>query len=292
MNKLFTGTGVAMTTPFKKDKSIDFDALERLIKHVENHVDYLVVMGTTGEAAVLSNDEKTEVVNFVKQKNTNQLPIVLGIGGNNTQAVISTIQNTDLKGIAGILSVTPYYNKPSQQGLYNHYKAISEASPVPIILYNVPGRTSVNLAADTVIKLANECKNIVAVKEASGNFSQIMQIIKHKPQGFKVLSGDDALTLPLISAGMDGVISVTANAFPKEFASMTRLALQGNFEQAKEYHYQLLDFTEALFKQGNPGGIKCALEILGISANELRPPLAPIDATLYNEIKEEMERVR
>lgn len=291
MNKGFSGTGVALITPFKADKTIDFEALKKLLSHVSKGVDFLVLMGTTGEAAVLSSEEKGELIRFVKQENTANLPLVLGIGGNNTAAVVESIQSSDLEGISGILSVAPYYNKPTQAGLYNHYKAIAEASPIPIILYNVPGRTSVNIEAETVLKLAHDFENIRAVKEASGNFAQIMQIIKNKPAGFQLLSGDDPLTLPLISLGAEGVISVTANAFPQLFSQMVRAALKGNYKDAQKGHFRLLDFTESLFLQGNPGGIKAALEIMGICKAELRNPLAPVDRVVYKTIRAEMEQV-
>lgn len=292
MNKRFNGTGVALVTPFKDDKSIDFDALKKLIDHViSGGVDYLVVMGTTGEAAVLTSDEKTKLIKFIKTETAGKTPIVIGIGGNNTAALVNTINKTDFSGINGILSVAPYYNKPTQAGLYNHYKAIAEASPVPIILYNVPGRTSVNISAETTLKLANDFENIQAIKEASGDFAQIMQIIKNKPTGFQIISGDDPLTMPMISAGASGVISVTANAFPKEFSQMVKFALQGHFQKSRELHYKLLDFTESLFLEGNPGGIKAALDILGICKQNLRNPLAPVSQETYNTIKAKLKEV-
>ncbi len=291
MEKIFSGTGVALVTPFKLDKSIDYKALKKIINHVSNYVDYLVLLGTTGEAAVLSENEKRDLINFVKKENRNELPIVLGIGGNNTDAVVKTLKSADLEGISGILSVAPYYNKPTQKGLYNHYKAISAASKLPIILYNVPGRTSVNISADTVLRLANDCENIVAIKEASGNFAQIMQIIKNKPENFTVLSGDDTLTLALIALGAEGVISVTANALPESFSLLVENALNGNFDEAAKYHYKILDFSEALFLEGNPVGIKAALNVIGMCANEFRSPLTRVDAEVYNKIKNELKSI-
>jgi 4-hydroxy-tetrahydrodipicolinate synthase len=292
MNKLFSGTGVALVTPFKEDKSIDFDALKKLLKHVTaGGVNYLVAMGTTGEAAVLTAEEKTKLITFIKTETAGKTPLVIGIGGNNTAALVKTIEHTNFDGISGILSVAPYYNKPTQVGLYNHYKAIAEASPVPVILYNVPGRTSVNISAETTLRLANELENIMAIKEASGDFAQIMQIIKNKPSGFQVISGDDPLTLPLISVGMEGVISVTANAFPKEFSQMVNFALQAEFQKARELHYKLLDFTESLFLEGNPGGIKAALDIMGICKQNLRNPLAPVSRESYNTIDLKLKEV-
>lgn len=292
MNNRFEGTGVALVTPFNDDKSIDFDALKKLLDHVIfGGVNYLVVMGTTGESAVLSPQEKSELVKYVKKQSGEKLPLVMGIGGNNTQAVINTIKNTDFSGISGILSVAPYYNKPTQAGLYKHYKAIAQASPVPVILYNVPGRTSVNIAAETTVQLARDFENIAAVKEASGNFDQIMQIIKNKPTDFQVISGDDPLTVPLISIGAEGVISVSANAKPEKFSQTVQAALDGNFLKAAQDHYQLVDFINSLFLEGNPGGVKAALNILGICKNIVRSPLAPVSPETYEVIKEKMQAV-
>ncbi len=286
----FTGTGVALITPFREDKSVDFTALTNLVNSVTaGGVNFLVVLGTTGESVTLSESEKQAVVNHIIEINASKLPIVLGMGGNNTKSLTDTIKNTDFTGIDGILSVAPYYNKPSQEGLYLHYKEIAQASPVPIILYNVPGRTSSNISAQTTLRLANEFQNITAIKEASGNFTQIMQIIKNKPAGFTVLSGDDAITLPLISIGMSGVISVVANAFPSDFSKMINEALDGNYETAKKLHYKLLDIINSLFKEGNPGGIKAALKILSndkiLSQKYVRLPLVPASDKLYADIE-------
>ena len=241
MHKKLTGTGVALVTPFRVDDSIDFNSLKKLVEHVvSGGVEFLVVMGTTGENPVLSQQEQKAVFDYVLEVSEKKLPLVFGIGGNNTQAVVNTIKNTDFTNIDAILSATPYYNKPTQKGLYIHYKTIASACPVPIILYNVPGRTSVNLSADTTLKLANDFENISAIKEASGNLDQIMQIIKNKPADFTVLSGDDTYVMPYISMGMEGVISVTANAYPKEFSDMVRASLKYDFKTAQKLHYKLL----------------------------------------------------
>ena len=286
MKHIYSGTGVALITPFRKDGSVDFNALDKLVKHVINGgLDFLVVMGTTAEAVTLSNDERQAVINYIKEVNNNKLPIILGIGGNNTQEVVSKIKQTDFEGISGILSVAPYYNKPNQTGLYKHFKEIATACPVNVVLYNVPGRTCSNISADTAVKLANDFKNIVAIKEASGDFNQIMQIIQNKPEGFEVISGDDALTLPLISIGVKGVISVTANAFPFEMSEMVANAIKYNGKKAQTMHYKLLDFTNAIFEDGNPAGIKAALEVLDIVQNYLRLPLVKVNRTLYKKIE-------
>jgi len=273
-----SGTGVALVTPFHKQGTIDFGSLEQLIEHtIKNGVDYLVVLGTTGEAATLSKDEKNALVEFVKDVVNKRVSLVKGIGGYNTQEVVDNLRSCDLDGIDAILSVTPYYNKPSQRGLYLHYKHVTSASPLPIILYNVPGRTSVNMHAETTLSLANEFSNIIGIKEASGNFSQIMEIINNRPDGFLVISGDDALTLPLIAAGADGVISVVANAYPKAFSDMVRLALDGKFAEARKIHYKLLPFTESLFADGSPGGVKAALEYMKLVPNNLRLPVVKVN---------------
>jgi 4-hydroxy-tetrahydrodipicolinate synthase len=281
----FTGTGVALVTPFHKQGTIDFGSLEKLIEHtVVNKVDYLVVLGTTGEAATLSKDEKNALVGFVKDVVNKRVPIVQGVGGNNTQEVVNQLSSNDFEGIDAILSVTPYYNKPTQRGLYLHYKHISSASPVPVILYNVPGRTSVNMKPETTIELATEFENIIAVKEASGSFSQIMEIIRNRPKGFLVISGDDGITMPLIAAGADGVISVVANAFPLTFSKMVRAALKGQFEEARRLHYQLLPFIDSLFADGSPGGIKSALESMKLVQNHLRLPVVKVNKATQNTI--------
>ncbi len=290
-NKL-KGTGVAMVTPFRYDDSIDFNALEKLTEHIVNGgVEFLVVMGTTGENPTLTIQEQEAVLNYIAEVSDHKLPIVFGIGGNNTQAVINRIKKTDFTNVDAILSAAPYYNKPTQKGLYIHYKSIAGASPVPVILYNVPGRTSVNISAETTLKLANDFENIIAVKEASGNFNQVMQILKNKPDNFTVLSGDDTYTLPYITLGMSGVISVTANAYPKEFSDMVRAALKYDIKTAQKLHYKLLDFTNTLFSEGNPGGVKAALEILGICKKFVRLPLASVSRETYEKIEALMKNI-
>lgn len=284
---MFKGVGVALVTPFQADGSIDFSSLEKLVNHqIKNGTDYLVVQGTTGESATLTSEEKTAVLDFIIEINNKRLPIVLGIGGNNTAAVVETLKNTDLSKVDGILSVSPYYNKPSQEGIYQHYKAISAATTKPIILYNVPGRTMSNVLPQTTLRLANECKNIVAVKEASGNLEQIMEIIQNKPEGFLVLSGDDALTLPHIAIGGDGVISVVANAFPRRFSNMVHAALDNNMDEARNYHYQLIKVIQQMFADGNPGGVKHVLQLLGITKEHLRLPLVPVNETVKKKLYE------
>ena len=268
------GTGVALITPFNNDKSVDYNGLERLLNHVTSGgVDYLVLMGTTGENTTLSQVERIEVVDFCKNINNGKLPIVLGIGGNNTAQVVSDIKSAKLEGVSAILSVSPSYNKPTQEGIYQHYKMISECTSLPIILYNVPGRTSSNILAETTVRMANDFRNIIAIKEASGNMHQIMKIIKNKPSGFSVLSGDDALTLPMIHMGAEGVISVIGLSHPKDFSEMVSFALSRNRKRANEIHYRLLDFYEPLYKEGNPTGVKACLELMGICRSFVRSPL-------------------
>ena len=286
----FTGTGVAVITPFNNDKSINFSALQKIIENlITNGINYLVVLGTTSEAATMSYDEKNEVVNFIKKINNNRLPIVLGMGGNNTNELIETIKTTNFSGIDAILSVAPYYNKPNQRGIYQHYKKISENSPVPIILYNVPGRTSSRISADTCLQLANNFNNIVAIKEASADFNEIMKIIKNKPPDFQVISGDDALTLPLISIGMEGVISVIANAFPKKMSEMVNLALSNKIDKARTIHYQILEIINLIFAEGNPAGIKNLLHQIDICDDVLRLPLTEISNELSVKIEKELK---
>ena len=278
MHDQFRGTGVAIVTPFHSSGNIDFGSFEKLLEHViGNGINYIVALGTTGESATLSRDEKVAVINFVTEVVNKRVPVIIGIGGNNTQEIINTIKVTGFENINAILSVSPYYNKPQQQGIYNHYRAIAGACPVPVILYNVPGRTSSNISADTTLKLAREIKNIVGIKEASGNLLQCMDIIKNRPKDFLVISGDDALTLPIVTLGGDGVISVVANAFPGKFSDMVNMALNGKIEKAKSIHYSLLDIINALFMDGNPSGIKAALNILGICEKYVRLPLVNVN---------------
>lgn len=286
----FTGTGVAIVTPFKNDSSIDFRSLGKLVEHIiNNNADYLVVLGTTGEAVTQSKDEKRAVIDHVLEVNNGKVPIVIGMGGNYTMEVVDNITKNQFDGIDGVLSVAPYYNKPSQRGLYNHFKTIAGASPVPVIIYNVPGRTSINIEADTTIRLAKNVKNIAAVKEASGNIDQIMQIVKNTPSGFSVISGDDAITLPLISVGGAGVISVISNAYPGEWSEMVNLALNNKFKEARKIHYKFTDLINHIFSDGNPAGIKAVLSILGLIQNQLRMPLTPVSRQVYNQIKQSVE---
>ena len=283
--KSLRGTGVAMITPFKKDGAIDFPALGRLTEHlIKGGCEYLVPLGTTGESATMNLKEKNSVLEFIKEKNNGRLPIVLGLGGNNTLEVINEFRNFNFKGISAILSVSPAYNKPTQDGIYQHYKKIAGESPVPVIIYNVPGRTASNITAVTSLKLAHQVKNIIGIKEASGNVEQCMFIIKDKPEDFLVISGDDSLTLPLIGAGADGVISVIANVYPKQFSEMVRKALLNNFPKAQELHYQLLKLIPLLFSEGNPAGIKSALSTKKICDLYVRLPLVAASKKLTVEI--------
>ncbi|MFZ4522923.1 MAG: 4-hydroxy-tetrahydrodipicolinate synthase [Bacteroidales bacterium] len=273
----FKGTGVAIVTPFKKSGAIDFDAFEKIINFIINGgVDFIVVLGTTGEASTISKQEKKALIEFSVKAINKRVPLVVGIGGNSTSDVVLAIHGTPFKGVDGILSVCPYYSKPQQEGIYQHFKIIAEASPVPVILYTVPGRTSSNISAATTLRLAKDCSNIVGIKEASGNFEQIFQVIKNRPKDFLVLAGDDGLALPLISAGADGLISVSANAFPGEVSRLVNFAIEGNWKSARELHYKLIDFTNALFIDGSPSGIKAALEIMNLCQNILRLPLVPV----------------
>ncbi|MDR3652797.1 MAG: 4-hydroxy-tetrahydrodipicolinate synthase [Paludibacter sp.] len=286
INNKLTGMGVALITPFKSDESIDYDALARLVEYlIKNGTDYLVVCGTTAETPTLTEQEKEDVTRFVLQCAAGRLPIVLGVGGNNTKAVVEKLRTSDFSGIDAILTVTPYYNKPSQEGLYQHYAAIANASPLPVILYNVPGRTGVNMSAETTLRLAKEFPKICAIKEASGNFTQIDDIIKNKPKDFMVISGDDGITFPLITLGAVGVISVIGNAFPKEFSRMVRLALQGDYDNARQIHYHFTDLIQLLFVEGNPAGVKSMLAVMGFIENKLRLPLVPNTINTYEKIR-------
>lgn len=292
MKNIFTGTGVALVTPFHKYGTVDFNSLRSIIEHTLNgNVDYLVVLGTTGETATMSKDERNAVCGFVLEVVDGRVPVVIGIGGNNTQEIVQTINKFDFTGIDGILTVTPYYNKPKQKGIYFHYKSISSVSPLPLILYNVPGRTGVNMSSETTLRLAHEFNNIVAIKEASGDMSQIMRIIKNRPAGFNVISGDDALTLPMIAAGADGVISVIANAYPQQFREMVKLAMEGNFSEARKLHYRLFNLMETLFNDGSPSGIKAALEIKGLAPNNLRLPLVKVNKSILLQLQSQIENL-
>lgn len=275
----FTGVGVALITPFREDKSVDFEALERLIEdQIAGGTDYLVVLGTTAETPALTDSEKKEIIQFVVQKNAGRLKIVVGMGGNNTLGLAQLIKNTDFDGIDSILSVVPYYNKPTQEGIFQHFKAVVEASPIPVILYNVPGRTGVNMDADTTIRITRLSTKVVAIKEASGDLGQVAKIIKNAPDYFKVISGDDSMTLPIISLGGAGVISVLANAMPKKLSELTHAALESNLSVASQMHLQLLEILKLLFKDGNPAGVKCLMELMGTVQNQLRLPLVPVSA--------------
>jgi 4-hydroxy-tetrahydrodipicolinate synthase len=291
--KKLKGTGVAIVTPFKNDSSIDFAAFGRVVKHViDGGVNYIVAMGTTGEAPTLSKDEKKAIICYILEAIDNRVPLVVGIGGNNTQEIINQVRNIDLSGVDAILSVAPYYNKPSQKGLFQHFKAIATWSPVPVIIYNVPGRTGCNISADTCLQLAHECENIVGVKEASGNFEQIMKIIKGKPENFLVISGDDMNTLPIIASGGAGVISVIANAFPAEWSEMVNQCLKSNFKAAREIQFRFLEMIELLFIDGSPGGVKAMLNVMDLCANNLRLPLVPVGRQIYSRIQKAIEEVR
>lgn len=280
------GTGVALVTPFHKQGNIDFTSLGRLIDHtIEGGVDYLVSLGTTSEYPTLSSQEQLAVVEFTIEKVENRVPIVLGMGGNDTRSLVDKIRHTDLSSIAAILSVAPYYNKPNQKGLYAHYKAIAEASNTPIILYNVPGRCGVNMTAETTLQLANDFSNIIGIKEASGNMAQCMEILANKPQGFTVVSGEDALVLPMIALGAQGVISVAANAYPNIMSELVTHSLKSNMKKARAVHEKLLPFSNAIFDEGNPTGIKAVLEIMGICQNNLRLPLVKSSKQLYSKLQ-------
>lgn len=280
------GMGVALVTPFKSDKSIDFDALARLLEYqIKNGIDYLVVLGTTAETPTLTSDERRQIREFVADRVSGRLPLVLGVGGNSTDMVVNELKTTDLSKFSAILSVVPYYNKPSQEGIYQHYRAIVEASPLPVILYNVPGRTGVNMTAETTLRLSNEFPNIVGVKEASGNITQMDDIIKRKRDDFMVISGDDGITFPLITLGAVGVISVIGNAFPKEFSRMVRLALEGDYDRARAIHHKFTEMFSLLFVDGNPAGVKCALNAMGFIENVLRLPLVPTRLTTDEKIR-------
>jgi 4-hydroxy-tetrahydrodipicolinate synthase len=292
-SKKFRGTGVAIVTPFKNDSSIDFAALGRVVNHVINGgVNYIVVMGTTGESVTLTKDEKKAVISYVVEVTDSRVPLVIGIGGNSTQEVINCIRHSNLTGVDGILSVAPYYNKPNQRGLYQHFKAIATCSPVPVIMYNVPGRTCSNISSDTCIELANEFENIVAVKEASGDIAQIMRIIKSKPDNFNVISGDDMLTIPIVASGGSGVISVLANAFPAATSDLVTNALKSNYKSAREIQLRYLEMIELLFIDGNPSGVKAMLNIMGLCQNNLRLPLVPVNRAIYTRIQKAIEEIK
>lgn len=288
----FIGTGVALVTPFKKDFSVDVEALKKIVNYViDGGVDYLVVLGTTAESATLTADEKELVINTIKEANNGRLPLVLGVGGNNTMKVVEELTTRDFSGFSAILSVSPYYNKPTQEGIYQHFKMIATASPLPVILYNVPGRTSSNMLPSTVLRLAQDFKNIIAIKEAAGDIVQAMKLIQGKPKDFLVISGDDMITLPMVLAGGAGVISVIGEGFPKEFSQMVRYGLQRNVEEAYKLHYQLADSIDMIFEQGNPAGIKEVFKSLGLSENTVRLPLVNVNEDLANRIHDFVKKI-
>jgi len=279
------GTGVALVTPFKKDFSVDTEALTRIVHfQIDNGIDYLVVLGTTAESATLNKEEKELVIQTIVKANNGRLPLVLGVGGNNTQEVVEELKSRDFSNFVAVLSVSPYYNKPTQEGIYQHFKAIAQASPIPVILYNVPGRTGSNMLPSTVLRLANDFKNVVAIKEAAGDIVQAMKLLQNKPEGFHVISGDDMITLPMILAGGSGVISVIGEGFPKQFSEMVRLGLQRKADEAYKLHYQLADAIDMIFEQGNPGGIKEVFNTLGLSENTVRLPLVNVNQDLADRL--------
>ena len=287
------GMGVALITPFKEDGSVDYDALLRLVDYqLENGTDFLCVLGTTAETPTLTKEEKEKVKRTVIDRVGGRLPILLGVGSNSTQAVVDSVKNDDMTGVDALLVVVPYYNKPSQEGIYQHYKAVAEATELPIVLYNVPGRTGVNMTAETTLRLANDFENIVAIKEASGNIAQMDEIIKNKPEGFDVISGDDGITFPLITLGAVGVISVLGNAFPREFSRMTQLALEGDYANALPIHHQFAEMCNLLFVDGNPAGVKAMLSIMGMIENKLRLPLVPARQVTCEKLSAAWERVK
>ncbi len=288
--KKFQGTGVALVTPFNVNGSIDYKALKKLLQHTAKGVDYYVVMGTTGESVTVSSEEKKKVLEYVIENNPRKLPVVFGIGGNNTQNVLDTIKSTRFKGVDAILSVSPYYNKPSQEGIYQHFNAVADASPVPVILYNVPGRTASNLTAETTLRLANH-KNIIGVKEASGNLEQCMKISKSMPKDFLLISGDDLLTVPLYSIGAKGVISVLANSFPVIFKKMKRFSFAGNYARASQEQFKILEINGPMYEEGNPVGVKQVLQEMGICSNAVRLPNVPASEELQRKIKSILDKM-
>ncbi len=291
MNK-FQGTGVALVTPFNKDGSVDYNGLKNLINHlVEGGIDYLVSLGTTGETATMTKEEKKKVWAYTAEVNDNRLPLVAGIGGNNTLAVAEEMKSFDTNGYSAILSVSPYYNKPTQEGIYQHYKYLAEVSPLDLMLYNVPGRTMSNMSPETTCRLAHDFKNIIATKEASGSFDQFNQIMRDKPEDFLLISGDDPVTLPMMALGASGIISVIGNALPKQFSDMVRLCMAGDFKGATPAHLSLVEFTRLAFAEGNPAGIKAALKQLGICGDTVRLPLVKASSSLEQAIALELEKL-
>lgn len=293
LKEKFTGTGVAIVTPFTKEGAIDWSAFEKVINHIiEGKCEYIVALGTTGESATIHGKEKQEVFSFVNKTNAGRVALVAGIGGNDTAQIASDYKSFDLKGYDAILTVSPYYSRPSQEGLYQHYKVLNAVTPLPIILYNVPSRTGQNVTADTQLRIAHDCKNIFATKEASGDFNLIQQIIKYKPADFMVISGDDGITLPMIACGADGVISVVANAYPKDFSDMVRYCLAGKFTDAQKLHYKYTDIINSLFAEGSPSGLKAYLSEMGLCGNYFRQPVWPVSEKHHQKIRELMKGLK
>ncbi|MGV8096310.1 MAG: 4-hydroxy-tetrahydrodipicolinate synthase [Mangrovibacterium sp.] len=292
MAHLFKGAGVALITPFKPDYSVDYETLENLVEdQIFSGMDYIVALGTTAETPTLSTDEQKEVIRCIRTKINKRIPLMIGIGGNDPNKVIQTIKNTDFEGVDGILSVTPYYNRPTQEGLTEHFKLIAKASPVPVVLYNVPSRTGVNMLCETSVKIAKACPNVIAVKEASGECSQAARMVKYAPEHFAVISGDDALALPMIAVGAIGVISVIANALPDKLSQLIRFANNGQFDEAREVHLQLIDLLKLMFREGSPGGLKALMEIMGKAQNIMRLPLYPVSHELQKELEAELKKI-
>lgn len=292
-NNIFKGLGIALVTPFLSDGSVDYKSLQRLVEYqIQNGADFFCILATTGETPCLTAEEKEKIKNLVVELNKGRLPILMGCGGNNTAAVVEELKTADLSGIDGILSVCPYYNKPSQEGLYQHFKAIAKASPLPVVLYNVPGRTGINLKPETTVRLAKDCENIVAIKEASGSLEQVDEIIKNAPLGFDVISGDDALTFSMIASGAAGVISVIGNALPKEFSRMIRYEFRGEYEPARKIHHRFTELYSLLFVDGNPAGVKALLHEMGFIENELRLPLVPTRITTMQKMAAILKELR
>jgi 4-hydroxy-tetrahydrodipicolinate synthase len=286
------GMGVALITPFKENESVDYETLAKLTDYqLQNGTDYLVVLGTTAETPTLTEEEKDKILHLIVTKVRGRIPVVVGVGGNCTRSTVEKLKHGNFDGVDAILSVTPYYNKPSQEGLYQHYKAVSEATRLPVILYNVPGRTGVNMTAATTLRIARECKNVIAIKEASGNITQMDDIIKNKPANFNVISGDDGITFPLITLGAIGVISVIGNAFPREFSRMVRLALAGDYNSARKIHHSFTELFDLLFVDGNPAGVKSMLNAMGYIENKLRLPLVPTRITTFEKIRDVLRQL-
>jgi 4-hydroxy-tetrahydrodipicolinate synthase len=293
VQNIFKGLGIALITPFKEDGSVDYESLGRLLDYqLANGADFLCILATTGETPTLTTEEKQTIKDFIVDRVKGRVPILMGCGGNNTRAVVEELKTADFRGVDGVLSVCPYYNKPSQEGLYQHFRAIAQATSLPVVLYNVPGRTGVNLKAETTVRLARDCKNIVAVKEASGNLEQVDEIIKNKPSNFDVISGDDALTFPMISCGAVGVISVIGNALPKEFSKMIRLQMRGEYDAARKIHHRFTDLFGLLFVDGNPAGVKAMLHEMGMIENVLRLPLVPTRISTVQRMTELMKDLK